>query len=84
VAGQSIDLTLLLQKPSPGGTVAPNSNPGVNLLASIQSTYSSAAAQQVPVGNNQQPLPPRGGGTANKVQPRRGPPTKVIYLVLLL
>jgi hypothetical protein len=75
VAGQSIDLSLLLQKPGSGGGAPPTVNPGANLLASIQSSYSSAAAQQIPVGiGNQQALPPR---TANKAPARRGPPSKV-------
>lgn len=55
MAGQSIDLSLLLSKPAPQASVA---NAGANLLASIQSSYSSAASQQIPVGNNQ-PIPSR-------------------------
>lgn len=67
VQGQSIDLSMLLQKPqnSSNSTV---SNAGANLLASLQSSYSNAS--QVPLGTSNQALPPR-----NKLQRPRGPTT---------
>jgi hypothetical protein len=71
-AGQTLDLNMLLSKQNTGGSsaVSAHTNPGVNLLASLQSSYSNAS--QMSVGGSNQGLPPR-----NKVQRPRGPPSKV-------
>ena len=70
-SGQSMDLGMLLSKQNSTGATT---NPGVNLLASLQSSYSNAASQMSmgSVSNNQG-LPAR-----NKTQRPRGPPSKVL------
>ncbi|CAG7662447.1 unnamed protein product [Allacma fusca] len=70
VPGQSIDLSLLLQQKPQNSSNSTVSNAGANLLATLQSSYSNA--NQVPIGNTNQALPPR-----LKVQRPRGPTTKI-------
>lgn len=70
-SGQTLDINMLLSKQNvSGAAVASHANPGVNLLASLQSSYSNQMS--VGVSNNQVNMPPR-----NKVQRPRGPPSKV-------
>jgi len=74
---QSLDINMLLSKSQQqssvsSSTVPSSHNAGADLLATLQSSYQSAAANQVPVGVSNQALPQR-----NRVQKPRGPPSKV-------
>lgn len=68
-SGQSMDLGMLLSKQNSTGATT---NPGVNLLASLQSSYSNASQMSIGSVSNNQGLPAR-----NKTQRPRGPPSKV-------
>ncbi|XP_021943888.1 protein lingerer isoform X3 [Folsomia candida] len=69
----TLDLNLLLSKQNStvSSGVSSHANPGVNLLASLQSS-SYSNSNQMNVGVSNQALPPR-----NKVQRPRGPPSKI-------
>jgi hypothetical protein len=76
-AGQTLDLNLLLSKQNVTGGSSSHShsnNPGVDLLATLQSSYSNSNQM-----SGVSTMPPR-----NKVQRPRGPPSKVnIYSFIL-
>ncbi|ODN00612.1 Protein lingerer [Orchesella cincta] len=71
VPGQSIDINMLLQKPSANSNTSTgvSSNPGADLLASLQSSYTNSSQ----VGG----LPNSALPQRQKVQRPRGPPSKI-------
>lgn len=74
VAGQSLDLNMLLSKSQNSNNASTvGSNAGADLLASLQSSYSNSH----PVDNSSQGLPQR-----QKVQRPRGPTSKVCFYAI--